>query len=81
MVVDSIHFYFNRRGLAKVFRLDAFNCIPYLCNLSNLQGYITSKYKGWTTYKVIKIAQSLYEMKYFTYPRTASVVLEERLVE
>ncbi|SMB85057.1 DNA topoisomerase-3 [Desulfonispora thiosulfatigenes DSM 11270] len=53
---------------------------PYLFNLSNLQGYITSKYKGWTSEKVLKIAQSLYEKKYITYPRTASVVLEESLV-
>ncbi|MED4014727.1 DNA topoisomerase [Sutcliffiella cohnii] len=53
---------------------------PYLFNLSNLQGYITSKYKGWTSEKVLKVAQSLYEKKYITYPRTASVVLEESLV-
>lgn len=54
---------------------------PYLFNLSNLQGYITSKYKGWTSDKVLKTAQSLYEKKYITYPRTASVVLEESLVD
>ncbi|MFC5557738.1 DNA topoisomerase [Ureibacillus thermophilus] len=54
---------------------------PYLFNLTNLQGYITSKYKGWTSDKVLKVAQSLYEKKYITYPRTASVVLEESLVE
>lgn len=53
---------------------------PYLFNLSNLQGYITSKYKGWTSDKVLKVAQSLYEKKFITYPRTASVVLEESLV-
>ncbi|WP_316569861.1 DNA topoisomerase [Neobacillus sp. YIM B06451] len=52
---------------------------PYLFNLSNLQGYITSKYKGWTSDKVLKVAQSLYEKKYITYPRTASSVLEESL--
>ena len=52
---------------------------PYLFNLSNLQGYITSKYKGWTSDKVLKVAQSLYEKKLTTYPRTASVVLEESL--
>ncbi len=34
-----------------------------LFNLSNLQGYITSKYKGWTSDKVLKVAQSLYEKK------------------
>lgn len=53
---------------------------PYLFNLSNLQGYITSKYKGWNSSKVLKVAQSLYEKKFITYPRTASVVLEESLV-
>lgn len=54
---------------------------PYLFNLSNLQGHITSKYKGWTSDKVLKVAQSLYEKKFITYPRTASVVLEESLAE
>ena len=34
-----------------------------LFNLTNLQGYITSKYKGYTADKVLKIAQSLYEKK------------------
>jgi len=53
----------------------------YLFNLSNLQGFITSKYKGWTSDKVLKVAQSLYEKKYITYPRTSSVVLEESLVD
>ncbi|HFR4149048.1 TPA: DNA topoisomerase [Bacillus cereus] len=53
---------------------------PFLFNLSNLQGYITSKYKGWTSDKVLKVAQSLYEKKFITYPRTASVALEESLV-
>lgn len=52
---------------------------PYLFNLSGLQGYITSKYKGWTSDKVLKVAQSLYEKKLTTYPRTASIVLEESL--
>lgn len=50
-----------------------------LFNLSNLQGYVTNKYKGWTSDKVLKVAQSLYEKKFITYPRTASVVLEESL--
>jgi DNA topoisomerase III len=54
---------------------------PYLFNLSSLQGYITSKYKGFSSDKVLKVAQSLYEKKYITYPRTASVVLEESLVD
>jgi DNA topoisomerase III len=53
---------------------------PYLFNLTNLQGYITNKYKGWNSSKVLKVAQSLYEKKFITYPRTASVVLEESLV-
>ena len=52
---------------------------PYLFNLSNLQGYITGKYKGWTSDKVLKVAQSLYEKKLITYPRTASFVLDESL--
>ena len=50
-----------------------------LFNLSNLQGYITSKYKGWTSDKVLKVAQSLYEKKFTTYPRTGSVALDESL--
>lgn len=54
---------------------------PYLFNLSNLQGYITSKFKGWTSDKVLSVAQSLYEKKFITYPRTESVALEESLSE
>jgi DNA topoisomerase III len=53
---------------------------PFLFNLSNLQGFITSKYKGWTSDKVLKVAQSLYEKKFITYPRTSSTALEETLV-
>lgn len=52
---------------------------PLLFNLSNLQGFITSKYKGWTSDKVLKVAQELYEKKLITYPRTASSVLDESL--
>jgi DNA topoisomerase-3 len=52
---------------------------PFLFNLSNLQGFVTSKNKGWTSDKVLKVAQSLYEKKHITYPRTASSVLEESL--
>lgn len=52
---------------------------PLLFNLSNLQGYITNKYAGWTAGKVLKIAQALYEKKFITYPRTASMALEESL--
>lgn len=54
---------------------------PLLFNLSNLQGHITSKYKGWTSDKVLKVAQSLYEKKFITYPRTGSLALEESLKE
>lgn len=54
---------------------------PLLFNLSNLQGHITSKYKGWTSDKVLKVAQSLYENKFITYPRTGSLALEESLKE
>ena len=53
---------------------------PLLFNLSNLQGHITRKYNGWSSDKVLKVCQSLYEKKYITYPRTASVVLEESLI-
>ncbi len=52
-----------------------------LFNLSALQGYITSKYQGFTSDKVLNIAQSLYEKKHITYPRTASSVLDESLVD
>lgn len=52
---------------------------PLLFNLSSLQGYITSKYKGWTSDKVLKVAQGLYEKKFTTYPRTGSVALDESL--
>lgn len=54
---------------------------PYLFNLSNLQGFITSKFKGWTSDKVLKVAQLLYEKKFITYPRTESLALEESLAE
>lgn len=54
---------------------------PYLFNLSNLQGHITSKNKGWTSEKVLKVAQDLYEKKITTYPRTASSVLDDSLKE
>lgn len=54
---------------------------PYLFNLSNLQGHITSRHKGWTSEKVLKVAQDLYEKKLLTYPRTSSSVLDESLKE
>ncbi|QDP39959.1 type IA DNA topoisomerase [Radiobacillus deserti] len=53
---------------------------PFLFNLSNLQGYMTNKYKGWTSDKVLKVAQTLYEKKFITYPRTASTALDESLI-
>ena len=52
---------------------------PSLFNLSNLQGYVTSKFKGFTADKVLKVAQSLYEKKHITYPRTESTALEESI--
>ncbi|MFA9457203.1 DNA topoisomerase [Halalkalibacter sp. AB-rgal2] len=52
---------------------------PLLFNLTHLQGYITSKYRGWTSDKVLKVAQQLYEKKWITYPRTSSVALDESL--
>ena len=54
---------------------------PLLYNLSGLQGQITGKYKGWTSDKVLSVAQQLYEKKLITYPRTASSVLDESLKE
>ena len=54
---------------------------PSLFNLSGLQGHVTGKYKGWTSDKVLKTAQQLYEKKLITYPRTASSVLDESLID
>ncbi|CAB1249673.1 DNA topoisomerase [Clostridium sp. MT-14] len=54
---------------------------PHLFNLSTLQGYITSKNPAWTSDKVLKTAQSLYEKSFITYPRTESMYLEESLVD
>lgn len=53
---------------------------PPLFNLSGLQGHMTARYSGWTSDKVLKVAQTLYEKKYITYPRTSSTALEESLV-
>ena len=56
---------------------------PKLFSLTSLQGYITSKHSNFTSDKVLKVCQSLYEGKgkggYITYPRTDSVYLEESL--
>ncbi len=53
---------------------------PYLFNLSGLQGHVTGKNKGWTSDRVLKVAQGLYEKKHITYPRTSSLALEETLI-
>lgn len=45
---------------------------PRLFSLTDLQGHITSKFKEFTADSVLKTAQSLYENKFITYPRTAS---------
>ncbi|MBO8161696.1 MAG: type IA DNA topoisomerase [Thermosipho sp. (in: Bacteria)] len=50
---------------------------PQLFNMTDLQGYITSKYNGWDSEQVLKTAQKLYESGYITYPRTSSRRLEE----
>ena len=41
---------------------------------------MTSKFKGYSSYKVLKIAQALYEQKHITYPRTSSRFLNESQV-
>ena len=51
-----------------------------LFNLTDLQGYITSKYSGWSADKVLNVAQSLYEKKFLSYPRTSSRHLESTLL-
>lgn len=48
-----------------------------LFNLTDLQGHITSKFKGFTSDKVLELIQSLYEKKHLTYPRTASRYLDD----
>lgn len=50
---------------------------PRLFSLTDLQGHITSKFKGFSSDGVLKIMQSLYEKKIVTYPRTASRFLDE----
>jgi DNA topoisomerase-3 len=54
---------------------------PKLFNLTDLQGYVTSKYTGFTAEKILKLAQSLYEKQVTTYPRTASRYLDNSQVE
>lgn len=60
------------------------NYAPKLFSLTELQGYITEKYNGWSPDKVLKTCQNLYEGKgnggFITYPRTDSSYLEETLI-
>ena len=49
---------------------------PKLFSLTTLQQVANKKY-GFSASKTLDIAQSLYEKKYITYPRTESVVLHE----
>ncbi|MBF0315439.1 MAG: type IA DNA topoisomerase [Oligoflexia bacterium] len=53
---------------------------PRLFNLTDLQGYITSKSKHFSADVVLKTAQALYENKFITYPRTASRYLNKSQV-
>lgn len=48
-----------------------------LFNQAALQVYMTKKYNNWTSSKVLKVCQSLYEKKVQTYPRTESRYLPE----
>jgi DNA topoisomerase-3 len=54
---------------------------PKLFSLTDLQGHITSKFKGFSSDKVLKVMQSLYEKKYLTYPRTASRYLDDTQIK
>ncbi|WP_026883648.1 type IA DNA topoisomerase [Clostridium akagii] len=68
----------NSKGIVESKKIDeSKKSAQQLFNLSELQGYITNKYKDWTSDKVLKVAQSLYEKTYITYPRTPSRVLNE----
>lgn len=53
---------------------------PKLFSITDLQGHITSKYNGFSSDKVLKIMQSLYEKKHLTYPRTSSNHLDDSQV-
>lgn len=53
---------------------------PRLFSLTTLQQIANRKY-GFSASRTLDIAQSLYEKKYITYPRTESVVLHEDQVE
>lgn len=54
---------------------------PRLFNLTDLQGHITNKYKGFTSDGVLQIIQSLYEKKHVTYPRTSSRCLDNTQIK
>lgn len=70
----------DKNGIVKSKKVESKNEYPpSLFNLSNLQGFVTSKFSGWTADKVLKTAQNLYEKKYITYPRTESTALDESL--
>ena len=70
----------GKSGIVKSKKVESKNEYPpSLFNLSNLQGFVTSKFSGWTADKVLKTAQNLYEKKYITYPRTESTALDESL--
>ncbi len=81
-VIDSIN---SKTGTVKEKKVTTSKeYAPKLFSLTSLQGYITSKYSTFTSDKVLKVCQSLYEGKgkggYITYPRTDSIYLEESLV-
>lgn len=80
-ILDDIQ---NKKGFVKDKKVSkSKEYAPKLFSLTSLQGYITSKHNGWTSDKVLKVCQSLYEGKgsggCITYPRTDSVYLEESL--
>lgn len=70
----------GKNGIVKEKKVESKNEYPpSLFNLSNLQGFVTSKFSGWTADKVLKVSQSLYEKKHITYPRTESTALDESI--
>ncbi len=54
---------------------------PRLFNLTDIQGYITSKYDGFSAETVLSLMQQLYEKKFLSYPRTASRYLDESQIK
>jgi len=68
----------GKKGIVHdVITKEIFKGAPRLFNLSDLQGHMTAKYKGFTADKVLKIAQNLYERRFLTYPRTESRYLDD----